>query len=352
MKRSISAAALMLCVASAVWMVGPAGAVDVLPQLPPNPAYDTVLEPFDLVMPSGNTVYGLVRRPDPAQYPGVRFAAVVMVPGGLGPGRMQMLGRDAWLTAGAGMVVVGFNAEGRVDARAGANDILSEGTEDYNGFRHQDGLARIIEWVAQRPYVVPDNIGVWTQSYGITMGAGCLGRYPALPVKYLVDGEGPETSFVTCQGPRFLAGDMRKYNAAKHLFPLPAPWQDNRQEVQDFWAEREAIRFIGGFQGRYLRLQATWDHAQPPDDPAQVPLYDLPASWPADAPTWYRNKHTDDIVARAIDEGVPWVRVNLAEQGNTPNTVYDHDNPPVYLPGRLGDQPWGVRAVVEMARMP
>jgi hypothetical protein len=49
--------------------------------------------------------------------------------------------------------------------------------------------------------------------------------------------------------------------------------------------------------------------------------------------------------------GVPWVRVNLPEQGNAVNATYDADHPPVFLPGRLADKPWAVRAVLEMARM-
>jgi hypothetical protein len=67
-------------------------------------------------------------------------------------------------------------------------------------------------------------------------------------------------------------------------------------------------------------------------------------------PLWWQNKHTMDIVGAAIEGGVPWVRVNLPEQGNEVNATYDQEHPPVYLPGRLADGgPWGVRAVLEMA---
>jgi hypothetical protein len=45
------------------------------------------------------------------------------------------------------------------------------------------------------------------------------------------------------------------------------------------------------------------------------------------------------------------VRVNLPEQGNPVNATYDLDHPPVYLPGELADNPWAVRAIIEMARM-
>lgn len=134
---------------------------DALPAAGPlAPAYQTLVEPFDLVMPSGNRVYGLVRRPDPTVYPNMRFAAVVKVPGGINAGRTEMLKDEAKLTAGAGMVVVGFNAEGRIDPFAGNNDIQSEGEEDYNGFRNQDGLRAIIQWTMALPYVIPGSVGL------------------------------------------------------------------------------------------------------------------------------------------------------------------------------------------------
>jgi hypothetical protein len=44
--------------------------------------------------------------------------------------------------------------------------------------------------------------------------------------------------------------------------------------------------------------------------------------------------------------------VNLPEQGNPVNATYDMQHRPFYLPGELADAQWGVRAVLEMARMP
>jgi hypothetical protein len=58
-----------------------------------------------------------------------------------------------------------------------------------------------------------------------------------------------------------------------------------------------------------------------------------------------------DIVKVAIEAGVPWVRVNLPEQGNQVNVTYSMDHAPVYLPGMLADRPWSVLAILEMARM-
>jgi hypothetical protein len=231
------------------------------------------------------------------------------------------------------------------------DDLQSDGTEDYNGFRQQDGVCAIVQYVMDLPYVLADNVGITTHSYGITMGAGCAGRYPEIPIKYIVDGEGPPYSFVTCHGPRFLAGDMEKYDFVKESFGREATWQDSSPENLDWWAEREAINFIGSFRGYYLRLQATWDHAQPPDSEEDVLAYFHPEGWPGGGPAWWHNKHTTDIVNAAIAGGVPWVRVNLPEQGNLVNATYDSENMPVFLPGYLADKPWAVFAVLEMARM-
>ncbi|MFC1763582.1 alpha/beta hydrolase family protein [Planctomycetota bacterium] len=309
--------------------------------------YETVIEPFEVLGPSGNRIYGQIRRPDPSAHPDLCLPAVILVPGGINPGRMEVLGRDARLLAEAGIVVVAFNAEGRVDERA-PEDLRSEGEEDYNGFRQQDGLARIIEYILALDYVKADNVGLKSQSYGITMAAGCMARHPELPVKYLVDGEGPPYSFATCHGPRYLAGDMQKYNTVKNLFGRLATWQDASPENLAWWSEREAINFIGAFRGYYLRLQATWDHAQPPESAEQIPVYHHPEGWPGGGPAWWHNKHTTDIVNIAVSGGVPCVRVNLPEQGNTINRTYDVEHPPAYLPNMLGDHPWAVRAILEM----
>ena len=328
----------------------PSACIRTLPdEKPEKDAYDTIVESFDIEAPSGNRIYGMIRRPDPDTYASHCFPAVVMVPGGINPGRMLAMGRDAQLLAGSGMVVVTFNAEGRVDDSP--DDLRSEGTEDFNGFRHQDGLCAIVEYVSNLPFAIADNVGISTQSYGITMGAGCAGRNPHIPIKYIVDGEGPPYSFVTCHGPRFLAGDLTKYSTVNEIFGREATWQDSSQNNLDWWYEREAINFIGGFQGHYLRLQATWDHAQPPENEADILAYTHPDGWPGGGPAWWHNKHASDIVNAAVEGVVPWVRVNLPEQGNGVNATYDAAHMPKFLPGELADQPWAVRAILEMASM-
>ncbi len=316
---------------------------------PEKDAYITIVEEFDIVAPSGNRIYAMIRRPDPAIYADLCFPGVILVPGGINPGRMLALGQEAKLLAGSGMVVVTFNAEGRVDDTP--DDIRSEGEEDFNGYRQQDGLCAIAQYVMELPYVIANNVGIASQSYGITMAAGCVARHPEIPIKYLVDGEGPPYSFVTCHGPRFLAGDLKKYETVKEIFGRLATWQDDSAENLAWWSEREAINFIGDFRGYYLRLQATWDHAQPPENEVEITTYNHPEGWTGGGPAWYHNKHTSDIVNAAVAGGVPWVRVNLSQQGNAINASYDSENMPIFLPGQLADRPWIVFAIIEMAIM-
>ncbi|MCJ7622047.1 MAG: hypothetical protein MUO76_00985 [Anaerolineaceae bacterium] len=311
---------------------------------PNENTYQTVIEEFEVIAPSGNTIYALIRRPDPDTYPDSCFPAVVKIPGGINPGRLEALGRDAQSLAGAGMVVITFNAEGRADDST--EDIRSEGSEDYNGFRNQDGLCEIVKQVMDLEYVIPENVGLWSNSYGITMAAGCARRYPDIPIKYIVDGEGPANSFVTCHEPYSLDNDSSN-DKVELVYDLMGHYsldRDPSPENEAFWEEREAERLIGGFRGRYLRLQAEWDHAQPPSNPSEIEIFNQP-------PLWWHNKHTTIMVNTAVEGGVPWVRVNLPPQGNQVNAMYDLDNPPVYLPGNLKDKPWAVIAVLEMARM-
>jgi hypothetical protein len=91
------------------------------------------------------------------------------------------MGGEARMLAEAGMVVVNFNAEGRVDDSP--EDIASEGEEDFNGFRQQDTLCALVLYTMDLPFVISDNVGIRTQSYGISMGAGCAARPPEIPIK-------------------------------------------------------------------------------------------------------------------------------------------------------------------------
>lgn len=197
----------------------------------------------------------------------------------------------------AGYAAVVFDPDGRGQ---------SGGTENYNGFVHQDGLAEVIRFAATLPGVDSANIGLVTYSYGITMGAGALARHPDLPVKFLIDWEGPANRNDTggCDG----AG-------RGHLKDVASCTDEA------FWAEREASTFIGQIRVPYQRVQSQTDHVQPD------------------------NAHAILMVNNAVSGGVPWVRLN----DETPNQTYDPNNPPAMLSDNVLDRQQD-RFIVEYAK--
>lgn len=123
----------------------------------------------------------------PQAYDGTPLPALVLVPGGAGdssgfikapPGKPS----KAQMMADKGGAIVVFDPDGRG---------LSEGIDDDNGHLQQDGLAAVIEYAATLPDVDESRIGLVSYSYGVTMAAGALARYPSLPVLFLIDWEGP-----------------------------------------------------------------------------------------------------------------------------------------------------------------
>jgi hypothetical protein len=301
------------------------------------PTYETeVIEGYLVTAPNGNRLWVKIIQPREDLYPGESFPAVVDVPGGLGAGADGNL-----LLAASGFVEFHFNAEGR-----GVPPRTSDGVEDYNGFVHQDDLLAMIEYAYARPNVATNNLGVTTCSYGITMGAGCLGRYPALPVKYLIDKEGPSDNYVSSFEPWALDDDPSndRHELAYQVFGHWSLYRDPSPENEAWWSQREATHFIGQIRCRYLRVQAAWDHAQPPN-----------ADWPGFDyyPLWYPGKHTVDMINLATLGQAPWTRVNAAALGNPPNQTYDHDSPPNYYSQAMSDHPGESQHIVrEQAAMP
>ncbi len=206
--------------------------------------------------------------------------ALVLVPGGSGNSssfRKPNGEFHAFVQAGYGVIV--FDPDGRGQ---------SAGTEDYNGFIQQDGLAAVIEFAATLPGVDPSRIGLVTYSYGITMGAGALARHPDLPVAFLIDWEGPANRNDTggCD-----AGSLG------HLQDVASCTDEA------FWAQREASTFIAQIRVPYQRIQSEQDHVQPD------------------------NAHAILMVNNAVNGGVPWVRLNDLP----PNQTYDPASPPAML---------------------
>jgi hypothetical protein len=105
------------------------------------------------------------------------------------------------------------------------------------------------------------------------MGIGCLARYPALKVLFLVDIEGPSA--------------------------IRRPGQSD-----DYWKQRRASASVAGLPVPYLRIQCDVDHAQGKN-----------------------KRHMADLVNGALKGGkCPWVRVN----DNLPNIAYDPATPEKY----------------------
>ena len=265
--------------------------------------------------PNGNDLYARIVRPVPALYPGQRFPALIAIPGGTGAGAPLADNPGYRNLAAGGFVVITFNAEGRGSGTPG--NLVSEGSENCNGFVHQDDLKAIVEYVAALPNIDVSNVGVETSSFGIAIGAGALGRYPDLPVAYLVDQEGPHDNRVIT------------FDDAGHEVAVCGHWStvtDPSPANVSFWAEREAVLYIDAYPGRYLRMQAESDHAQNPG-------YFRHAIEMVNAATRAQFGGTGSAV---------WTRMNGGDLNNPINTVYPLANPsqyPTWVSGHLSDHP-------------
>ena len=217
-----------------------------------------------------------------------RYPAIVVVPGGsqAGSDYESTPDRSPARYAEKGWVAVTFDADGRGH---------TDGTEDYCGHIHQDGLKAIIEATAALPYVDADQIGLFSGSFGITMASGVLARYPDLPIRFLVDFEGPADRNDTGHCDESDTGHI-----------MHAECDD-----EAFWAEHEAATFIMSVRVPYLRLQNTTDHAQPDNNHCILMINNATSS-----------EHGGAGVS-------PWTRVNSPAM-NEPNRIYSEGAPPTY----------------------
>jgi hypothetical protein len=281
---------------------------------PPPPYTIETVETW-VTAPNGNQLYTRIVRPVPALYAGQRFPALIAIPGGTGAGA-PLAGNPGYQNlAAGGFVVIAFNAEGRGSGAPG--NLVSEGSENCNGFIHQDDLKAVVEYTAVLANVDATNIGVETSSFGIAIGAGTLGRYPSLPVAYLVDQEGPHDNRVITF---YDAG--HEVAVCGHLSTVTDPSPANVA----FWSEREAVRYIDTYPGRYLRMQAQVDHAQNPG-------YFRHAIEMVNAATQSQYGGTGTAL---------WTRMNGNDLGNSINTAYPLGDPfkyPAWVSGRLSDHP-------------
>ncbi len=273
--------------------LNPAGTVLPQEQPPQNqPAVaNTGASTFTVTNPtSGASLYAAVYYP--AHWDGQsKLPALVLVPGGSGASGGFLKQNPAGQSAvsaitDAGYAAIIFDPDGRGQ---------SAGAEDYDGFIQQDGLAEVIRFASTVPGIDPAQIGMVSNSYGITMAAGALARHPDLPVKFLIDWEGPANRLDTggCDSDHL-----------GHLTEI-ATCDD-----EAFWAEREASTFISQIRVPYQRIQSEKDHVQP--DYA----------------------HTVLMINSAVNGGVPWVRLN----NETPNQTLDINSLPRMLPESMDRQ--------------
>jgi len=227
------------------------------------------------------------------------YPAIVSVPGGHGAGSTMQA--EAQALAANGYVVVVFDADGRGS---------TTGDEDDCGAVHQDGLKAVIEAVDARPEV--GRIGLQTGSFGITMGAGVLARYPDLPVVFLLDWEGPADRNDTGHCDESDTGHIT----------------DEECDDEVFWEHREASTSIMQVQVPYLRMQRARDHAQPDNLHAILMINNATST-----------EHGGNGVS-------PWTRVNGGE--NTLNAVYTEGSPPLYYPNNLNTEELKVQFFEEL----
>jgi pimeloyl-ACP methyl ester carboxylesterase len=304
MKRSLIAITLLILLSLACGVAAPSQPTKVAVQTPPteqpsqavNEVADVDVNQYGgLIYPVTNPASGAILYMAihyPKTWDGQsKLPTLVFVSGGSGHSASFVRPNPAGFSTvsvvnDAGYAAVVFDPDGRGN---------SAGTEDNNGFIHQDGLAEVIRTAAALPGVDSSQIGLVTLSYGITMGAGALARHPDLPIKFLIDWEGPANRNDTGGCDSLNIGHLKEAATCA-------------DEV--FWAEREASAFIGQIRVPYQRIQSEKDHVQP--DYA----------------------HTVLMVNNAVAGGAPWVRLN----DETPNQTYDLNSMPKMLPSKMSKQ--------------
>lgn len=206
-----------------------------------------------------------------------------------------------------GFVLVGFEPEG-VGRSTGVGTCL--------GPNHQADLKAVIEFVASLPYVDRSNIGLVSFSGAALLAGTTLGRYPDLPVAYWVYGEGP------CDGSMVHAKTPDCSDLCNHCNTKMDPSPENKA----WWDERSPVNFISNYRGHYLRVQAEVDHEQ-----------------------GRFVEHALRMNNAAVRGGVPWVRINGVDIGNSINTLYLLDDPsrwPKFYNGRLRHHPQGETGIL------
>ena len=251
-------------------------------------------EPLLLHSTVGYEIRAEVHKPANANRP---LPAVLMCPGIHDPGSYF----TSWMspvTAGevarVGCLVLTFDPAGRGK---------SWGEEDYGGPEHQDEVRMALSYLAERPDVDANRIGIISISLGVAMAVGGAAS-SEVPLSWLMDWEGPcDREIITSGG------------------TIMAPANGHSMEDDVYWHPREAVRHVGALKCGYLRLQAERDHAQPEE-----------------------KRHATRMMRAAADGDLPWFQLNDHPRNELPPR-------PVWLPsGRLAMNRTMLRKVKTLIR--
>ncbi|MBI5882700.1 MAG: hypothetical protein HZB91_06305 [Elusimicrobia bacterium] len=204
--------------------------------------------------PHGYAIRVRFVRPRFAKYPGRRFAAVLRLAGGWGPGTELLDHKLAVAAASAGIVVAAFDAEPKLREEVGSPAL------DYNGAKDQDDAAVVLSELFRDPGIDPAAVGVWSHSNGVTIASGALAREEfRRRVLFLLDDEGPHAPWDIIRDERISLRDESLRRIWKEKV-LKAKVPSEYRTPEGFFRERSAVNFIGRFEGIYQRVQARDDH--------------------------------------------------------------------------------------------
>ena len=189
---------------------------------------------------SGVDIFGEIHLPGDASSTS-QVPAIIMVPdaGEDGAGFHGIC--DVW--ARLGFAAIHFDPDGRGHSIGDGSYV----NDDWSGFIHQDGLRRVFEMVASHQDIDSEQLVLRAVGHGLAMATGMLQRHPSPPrAAVLLDVEGHST---------------REQSSFENGGPVPVPEANG-----NFWAEREALGFIGQVDAAYLRLQSAEDSISPNND--------------------------------------------------------------------------------------
>jgi hypothetical protein len=196
-------------------------------------------------------LYVRMVRPKFSKYPKKRFPAILRLPGGWSNGTPLLNMKLVQKLASKGLIFVAFDSEPKF------GPILSE-KRNFLGFKDQDDVASVLKSLFRNKNIKHDAVGIWSESNGITLAAGVLGRpeYKDLSKKilFLLDVEGPHCPKELYE---FLDPARKtQFETATNISIMKGIYSTQ----DEYWHERCAINFINNYPGIYQRLQAEYDH--------------------------------------------------------------------------------------------